>query len=175
MKNLQKLLLLAGSFALMLVLSLALVQPAFSQDGDMSMHFEKSLAIWNEGKFEVVDEVYSADIVRHAAGVMDDVEGVEAYKAYVKDVRTIYPDFQVTLDQRIAADDWLTVQWTVTGTNEGALNENVPATGKKIEISGVTVARFADGKIAEEWAYWNHGAVLSQLGFTMTPPAMAEK
>jgi len=29
-----------------------------------------------------------------------------------------------------------------------------------------------DGKFAEEWMYYNEGAIMQQLGFTVVPPAM---
>ena len=146
-------------------------------DEDMKATFGKSLKIWNEGNVEVIDEVYSADLIRHGADGQE-VVGAEAFKAYIGVMRSIYPDLNVAVNGEFGSGDMLTVHWTVTGTNKGALSEEVPATGKSINISGVTIFKFKDGKIAEEWAYWNHGgpgSVMTQLGFTLAPPMMAEK
>ena len=162
-------------FAVAMILQVQSVS-AQSND-DMKATFGKSLKIWNEGNVEVIDEVYSADLVRHGADGQE-VVGAEAFKAYIGVMRTIYADFNVVVDGEFGSGDMLAVHWTVTGTNKGALSEEVPATGKSINIPGVTIFKFKDGKIAEEWAYWNHGgpgSVMTQLGFNLAPPMMAEK
>jgi steroid delta-isomerase-like uncharacterized protein len=162
-------------FAVSMILQVQSVS-AQSND-DMKAMFGKSLKTWNEGNVEVIDEVYSADIVRHGADGQE-VVGAEAFKAYIGLIRTIYPDFNVVVNGEFGSGDMLAAHWTVTGTNKGALSEEIPATGKSIKISGVTILKFQDGKIAEEWAYWNHGgpaSVMTQLGFTLAPPMMAKK
>ena len=154
------------------------VQNAGAQSADaMEATFEKSTEIWNTGKLELVDEVYTANAIRHGADGQT-ITGAEALKTYIGNIRTIYPDFKVVVNNQIGDNDMVANHWTVTATNKGALSETMPATGKSVEISGVTIVRFVDGKIAEERAYWNHGgegSVLAQLGFTLTPPMMAEK
>ena len=162
-------------FAVSMILQ---VQSVSAQsDEDMKATFRKSLKIWHEGNVEVIDEVYAADLVRHGPDGQE-VVGAEAFKAYIGVMRSIYPDLNVAVNGEFGSGDMLTVHWTVTGTNKGALSEEIPATGKSIKISGVTILKFQDGKIAEEWAYWNHGgpaSVMTQLGFTLAPPMMAKK
>ena len=43
-----------------------------------------------------------------------------------------------------------------------------PATGKTIKIDGMTLFRFKDGKIREEWSVWDMLSVLRQAG--LFPP-----
>jgi len=162
-------------FAVSMILQVQSVS-AQSND-DMKATFGKSLKAWNEGNVEVIDEVYSADIVRHGADGQE-VVGVEAFKAYIGMMRTIYADLHIVVGGEFGSGDMLAAHWTATGTNKGALSEEIPATGKSIDVSGVTILKFKDGKITEEWAYWNHGgpgSVMTQLGFTLAPPMMAEK
>ena len=162
-------------FAVSMILQVQSVS-AQSND-DMKATFGKSLKAWNEGNVEVIDEVYSADLIRHGIDGPE-VVGAEAFKAYIGMMRTIYADLHIAVDGEFGSGDMLTVQWTATGTNKGALSEEIPATGKDIDVSGVTIFKFKEGKIAEEWAYWNHGgpgSVMTQLGFTLAPPMMAEK
>jgi predicted ester cyclase len=40
----------------------------------------------------------------------------------------------------------------------------VPPTHKRVTAEGLTISRFSDGRIAEEWASWNKVAVLHRLG-----------
>ena len=39
-----------------------------------------------------------------------------------------------------------------------------PATGNRIEITGITIDRFAEGKIVEEWTNYDALGLLQQIG-----------
>jgi predicted ester cyclase len=59
--------------------------------------------------------------------------------------------------------------WTFTGTNTGPLR-GLPPTVNKVKFSGVAIDRVVDGKIVEEWIYYNLLDLFQQLGFTITSP-----
>jgi steroid delta-isomerase-like uncharacterized protein len=63
----------------------------------------------------------------------------------------------------IAEGDKVAVCFTAKGTHDGAF-QGVPATGKHLEIAAMTVWRFVDGKIAEEWLFFNDLDLYRQLG-----------
>ena len=63
----------------------------------------------------------------------------------------------------VAEDDLVTVIWTGTGTNTGQGN-GLLATGKKVEMRGITVWRIVDGKIREEWSAFDKLRMMQQLG-----------
>ncbi len=146
-------------------------QAAIAQSAkDMKAMAERIPEIWNkEGNLAVIDELYSPEIVRHTISNQDQV-GLDAYKDWVTSSRTTYTDINVKTDQVFVEDDRVLWNWTWTGTNTGPLGE-LPATGKKVQVSGVFILRIVDGKIVEEWQYWNNALVLTQLGFTFSPPA----
>jgi steroid delta-isomerase-like uncharacterized protein len=131
---------------------------------------ERSLDVWNKGDFTVVDEMFAPDFVRREVDIAEDVVGLEAFKEFVTNVRISYPDFTVTVDELIVAENKTIPRWTITGTNTGA-RKGVPATGKKMKVSGVTIASMSNGKTTEELVFYNQAALLAQLGFTITPPS----
>jgi len=45
----------------------------------------------------------------------------------------------------------------------------VPPTGKRIEVTGITVNRISGGKIAEDWTVWDSLGLLRQLGVVPAP------
>ena len=139
---------------------------------EMTALMERGLPIWNEGNLNLIDELYAPEFVRHSAGV-GDVVGPDGMKGYVTELRTGFPDFNVTIDELMVADDKMVELWTVTGTNEGSFMEQ-PPTGMPLKISGVTIARVVNGLTVEEWVYWDTLAVQQQLGYTLTPPAVEE-
>ena len=132
-------------------------------------HANQYVEAWNEDNLSQLDEVLSPECVRHHVNISEDIIGIEAIKEYVTYLRTGFPDFNVTLDELIIAEDHTIGRWTVTGTNTGPLGDS-PPTGKKVKYSGVEVARVVDGKTIESWIYTNRAAMLTQLGYTITPP-----
>jgi len=54
-------------------------------------------------------------------------------------------------------------RWSCRGTHKGDLNGIAP-TGKQFTISGVTVARVSNGKIAEGFVNWDALGLMQQLG-----------
>lgn len=124
---------------------------------------------WNEGNLSLLEKVLSPESVRHQVDISEDIIGIEAIKGYVTYMRTGFPDFNVTLDELIIAEDHSIGRWTVTGTNTGPLGDS-PPTGKKVKYSGIEVARIVDGKTVESWIYYNQAALFIQLGYTITSP-----
>ena len=107
-------------------------------------------AIWNEGKAELLDQHYAQDFVRHQLP-FPDVEGLDALKAGVADVRNAYPDFHVTFDEMIVEGDTVAARWSWTGTHTGQGKLiSVPPTGKQMSGTGMTMAHLVGGIAVEE-------------------------
>jgi steroid delta-isomerase-like uncharacterized protein len=76
-----------------------------------------------------------------------------------------FPDLVITPEKVIAEGDLVTVYWVARGTNTGAGN-GLPATGKPMEGSGITIWRIVDGRITDEWSAFDQLSILQQLGLT---------
>ena len=77
-----------------------------------------------------------------------------------------YLDFSVEITDLVAEDDKVAVHWKAKGTSADELTK-----GKEISFSGMSFVRFEGGKIAESPGYWNQLTILTQLGYTVTPPS----
>jgi predicted ester cyclase len=53
------------------------------------------------------------------------------------------PDLRETIHAMVAEDDRVAYRWTMVGTD--------PRTGERQSWHGISMSRFADGKIVEEW------------------------
>ncbi len=106
------------------------------------------LEIFNQGKYDVANEIYAPDFVNHGL-TMD--ANLAQDQAAVHGWRDAAPDLAMTVLNEIAEGDYVTVLWTGTGTNTGAGN-GYAATGKRKSMRGITIWRFANGKIQEEWS-----------------------
>jgi SnoaL-like polyketide cyclase/Protein kinase domain len=77
--------------------------------------------------------------------------------------RTAFPDLQFTIEDMIGEGETVTCRWSSTGTHQGPLSVIAPS-GKKVSVSGMTLARLAGGKIVEGWVNWEHLESVQQLG-----------
>src|SRR5690348_2232735 len=101
--------------------------------------FEELLS---EGRFEIAEQLYAKDFVNH--GLHRSI-GFEEDQAALKGWHEAFPDITIVPDKLIAEGDLVTVYWIARGTNTGTGN-GLPATGKKVEQSGITIWRIVDGK-----------------------------
>lgn len=116
--------------------------------------------IFNQGRFEVADEIYAKDFVNHGVsrdvGLKEDQDAARGWKA-------AFPDLKMTVEMMIAEGSLVTVLWRGEGTNTGEGN-GLPATGKKLAGRGITIWRIEGGKIREEWSEFDQLRIMTQLG-----------
>ena len=119
---------------------------------------------WNKGNLDVLDQVYASDCVSHEVspgGV--DTQGIEVQKEHLRRQRATLPDFHVAIEDMFCAGDKVAFRWVVGGTHKGRWMGIAP-TGKQITWGGITICRFANGKIQEEWLAPDMFSALLQLG-----------
>jgi len=116
--------------------------------------------IFNQGKYQVATEIYAADFVNH--GFSTDFN-LKEDQAAARGWREAIPDIKVTVIMMMAEGDLVTVLWKAEGTNTGQGN-GLPATGKKLRGRGITIWRFVNGKIREEWSEFDELRLMQQLG-----------
>jgi len=149
---------------LLLFMTLAAVCAAFAGDSPALLPDETSqqaknkavagrvfVEIFNQGKFQVADEIYARDFVNHGLHRNFDLQEDQGA---VRAEKKAFPDLKMTVDLTVAEGDLVTVIWTFRGTNTAA-GYGLPATGARIELRGITVWRIVDGKIREEWTSFN--------------------
>lgn len=118
----------------------------------------------NQGRFDVP---YTADFVGHGgARTFTHAEGMAEAKGW----RAAFPDLNMQVDKLLAEGDLVAVRWTARGTNTGSGN-GIPVTGRAVEITGTTLFRMAEGRIAEEWTCANSLGLMRQLGMLPTSAA----
>ena len=120
---------------------------------------------WDSGNTDLLDAIATADYKRRAPD--QNADNLDELKAFITEIHKVYPDFRITNDGSAAGPDGGFVQWTVTGTDEGSEN----ATGKALNITGISRYQFVDGKIASELVVFDTGAVMTQLETDALPRA----
>jgi steroid delta-isomerase-like uncharacterized protein len=111
---------------------------------------------------DTLNEVYAPDVVWHQPE--GDIQGLEEAEQFVAMITTAFPDMSTTVEDVIAEGDKVVTRVTIRGTHQGEVEEYGPPTGKQVELEGITIHRFEDGKIVEEWNSYDNLSILQQLG-----------
>jgi predicted ester cyclase len=114
---------------------------------------------FNRGQYEVLRRHFKSDFVEHQFGLHATIEGLQSDIEYL---RTAFPDFHLTIEDMVEANDKVWVRMTGRGTNLGGFM-GLP-NGKPFEVTVFDELRFEDGKIVEHWGSPDRFAMLAQLG-----------
>jgi steroid delta-isomerase-like uncharacterized protein len=117
---------------------------------------------WNTGDTALLDELLAPEFVNHELGEIAPPH-LDLYKQAIRETKEALPDFTVTIEDMIAEADQVAARWHAAGTQSEAFLGQ-PATGKRVELRGMTMARIVDGKIAEFWKQDNSYTTPRQLG-----------
>ena len=125
----------------------------------------------NTGNMDGAEKYFTDDFVDHQQDTSIKATGIAGLKADMAMYHTAFPDFHQDIVGMASNGDKTYIQLHITGTNSGPWGTMMPATGKKMDVMGVDVLRFANGKIAEHWGYMEEMKMMGQLG--LWPPAPA--
>ena len=132
---------------------------------------------FNEGKFELADELISPDAINHDPAEpvrMRGLRGPETFKRTVTMYREAFPDVRMVVDDVIASGDQVAARWHSEGTHRGQL-EGLAPTGARVSVTGISIDRWKDGKVVETWTEWDNLGLARQLGAAPPEGSMGEK
>jgi steroid delta-isomerase-like uncharacterized protein len=135
---------------------------------DMKTQLERiPLEILNQGKYELIDEIYAPDFVEHyeQPGVPPTREG---FKQFAMAYRSAFPDLHYTVEDAIEAGDKIVHRLTASGTMKGDFL-GMPATGRRATWSEIHIGRVADGRLVEHWGLVDQLGLFVQLGIVPAP------
>ena len=120
--------------------------------------------VWNQGKTEVIPEMLASDSCTR--GLVDNTGApvlADQFKGFVEGMRTTFPDINFHVEDTVAEGDKVATLCTVRGTHRGP-GFGLEPSGKKVEIQGLILTRFENGKIAESWNQFDFMGLLKQIG-----------
>ena len=127
----------------------------------------------NKKDWASLDTFIDANYKEHTPDPWMKSTGLAGLKESMQATNTMMPDFTVTPNYMVAEGDMVMMQYRWTGTNTGSV-EGMPATGKAMDVQGVDIVRFKDGKGVEHWGYFDMGKMMEQMGMTWAPMAATE-
>jgi predicted ester cyclase len=111
------------------------------------------------GNWAALPGIVTDDYVCHP----EEVRGPEGLAELIAGYRAAIAGLNVTIDHQFADGDFVATRGTVRGRHAGELM-GVAATGRDVAFTTLTISRFRDGRIAEEWELVDVPSLLAQLG-----------
>jgi predicted ester cyclase len=121
---------------------------------------------WNEQNIDTLDITHSPDAIAHNPVIPGSPLDFDGYKQTALMHLVAFPDLRVTTENIITEGDKVAIRWTVNGTHLGELM-GIPPTEGPVTFTGITIYRFADGKIVENW--WSYDALGMMQQITAPP------
>ena len=107
--------------------------------------------LWNHtGDLDAADELFAAD-------------QAEAAKHQAAHFRRGFPDVVSTIEDIIAEGDKVVARFRSRATHQGEYM-GTPASGKEVQLTGISIYRIEEGKIAEEWSVEDEYGLMAQIG-----------
>jgi steroid delta-isomerase-like uncharacterized protein len=119
--------------------------------------------VWNKGQVAVADELIAPSYTHHDSSTPDTGRGPESEKKRATLYRQAFPDIRFTIEDLLAEGETIVARWSCRGTHKGELDGMAP-TGKQFKITGISIARFTNGKMFEGYVNWDALSLMQQLG-----------
>jgi predicted ester cyclase len=115
----------------------------------------------------ICDEIFAPAFQFHAIHHVSDDSDLTSTPQYEKEAyerhKSIWGDWQTTIEEIVAEGDRVVVRWTHYGMQQGEYY-GLPPTGKQVSWSGISIFRMAENKIAEVWNIFDRLWLWQQLG-----------
>jgi predicted ester cyclase len=103
-----------------------------------------------------IPSVYHPDFVDHVNRLT--YRGHEGARRSVGFYLELFPDLRFRVDEQVSEGDRVASRWTLHGTHKR----------RHVELRGIVISRFEDGRIIEDWAASDSAELLRQLGLRRT-------
>ncbi len=119
--------------------------------------------VFGQRKLQLLDELLAPDYVSHAPGDPELSRGPEGIEEVVRAYHAAFPDITFVVEKQVAEGDMVVTRWTARGTHRGEFM-GVPPSGRRIEVSGMSMDRISGGRIVENWNNWEALEMMRQIG-----------
>ena len=119
--------------------------------------------VLNQAQLATLEALIADNYVVHDPGLPGRPDGIEGAKRTLRLYRNAFPDMQYAIEAMVAEGEQVVVRWRATGTHRGEWF-GIPPTGQAGTIEGISMFRFVNDKLVEQWTNWDTMGLLTQLG-----------
>ena len=125
---------------------------------------------FNQGNLATADELVAPDLRDTSPGIPPGVPttGPDTLKSIVSQLRSAFPDLQVTIDEMVAEGDMVVARTTVTGTHRGNF-QGIPPTGQRVNWGCIDIAHVQGGQFVSHYGLQDGLGLFQQVGAISAP------
>jgi transcriptional regulator with XRE-family HTH domain len=132
-------------------------KPGLSLEARVQRWFD---GCWNNLNLDVIEELSVPDMVfRSESGT---IRGHQEMRAWVLNFRQSFGDFDHVLEEVSDLGSAMVCRWSVAMTQIGPWLD-LPPTGRRIVIRGVSWVQLVGDKFGDAWDFWDPGLIYQQL------------
>ncbi len=156
---------------LLLAIAFLSISTVFAQKSNIEKDLKMYEQVWsdivNKGQIELInDKNFDPNVVQ--INNTGNLEGITAFRDYYQNFLTGFSDIKFTVKNIFGQDNKIVKHWNFTGKHTGDFF-GIPATGKRVDVEGVTLVKMKDGRIAQEQDFMDNGVLMQQLGLVSDP------
>jgi predicted ester cyclase len=138
---------------------------------------KKIFTMFETGKTEGIESIVADNIVSHVEPMPGMTStGLQLLKETITASHAMWPDAKWAITSMVAEGDMVFAHYHMTGTvAPNSMGPGMPAESKSVDMNGVDIARFENGKAVEHWGYWEEMKMMQQLGMMPPPGEPAKK
>jgi steroid delta-isomerase-like uncharacterized protein len=140
-----------------------------SREHIMSVEHNKHLSrrwfeeVWNQRRIETIDELLAPDAIAHGLDPSDARPGPAVFVDFWKRFCGAFPELHIHVEEVIGEADVTVTRITFRGMHGGP-HLGAPPTHKTITATGLVLAHWRDGQIAEAWNEFDALGIFQEAG-----------
>lgn len=134
---------------------------------NIKMYSETWDHIVNDANLDLINNTNFTDDITLVTSP-ENIVGIDAFKDYYSNFINGFSDVTFTIVDVFGQGDKIVKHWNFKGTHTGDFF-GMPATGKTVDVDGVTLVKMKDGKIAQEQDFMDNMVFMQQLGIVSSP------
>jgi predicted ester cyclase len=122
-------------------------------DNDLPTSARRALeCVCSGAEPESAPRYYSAEFVDHVNDF--ELRGLEGVRRSVELYTSVLEELRLNVEEQLVDGNRVTSRFVVTGTHRG----------RRVRFNGITISRFENGRIVEDWSVTDTLGMLRQLG-----------
>jgi steroid delta-isomerase-like uncharacterized protein len=118
---------------------------------------------WNAHDIAALLPFYAPDFEATDLGQSRTYRGIDGLKQLLDYYVTAFPDLRFEAERTIIEHNDMSILWTASGTHQGKIM-NIPPTGRKITVRGVSMLTVHDGQVKRAIFIWDVAGLLRNIG-----------
>lgn len=118
---------------------------------------------WNSHDIEKVLSFYSLEYIADDVSQASLLRGHEGLRTMLESYWRAFPDLEFAVTDMVIEGSRVATAWVAAGTHHGTIM-NIPPTGQKVEVRGISIIDVEDGLIVRGQYIWDLAGMLRHMG-----------